>query len=512
MLTDRFDKWELKNTTQSKKVKVKFDGKVIFNGAVHMVNNEPTAWMGLDLGELIVDDLLAWRKMHQKLDGKKSPMDVLFKLCINTLYGVFCSPYFDISNTVVGNNITARCRAMAWYMEKGHYAFQSITDGGQIDLMSICFHRSEKRKLTAASLTNLYRLKNPYEANARIGLIGQYDSIKIDYTKQAEKIAEFKAKGKRYSFSDTVELKLTKGDRITIIENPKEWLQAKLFEHLQNIFPNVSVLHQETTNLAVEVGEDHTPVKSYVSQKGMFCFEIKDIYTKARFHGTSNYLLENEMESHVKMRSYEKKKHQAFSISENNDLVKTEFYEIDNPSNFFLEQLDNPSAIKRSKVFKKKSILKLNQFRNNSSKWLEKGYVCGDTIEKTGLLREFSISQFTYHNREQYQAIEREVGRNKRRYNQSYEGYFLNEDDTLNYQQMIETIDKIIASGAHSINNVLDKSEHRGRDLGINHPEAEVYQAVKKQANFTAETNSDVEMDELDLDDVLDLDDDDLYL
>jgi hypothetical protein len=76
-------------------------------------------------------------------------------------------------------------------------------------------------------------------------------------------------------------------------------------------------------------------------------------------------------------------------------LVETEFYETDNPSKFFLEQLDNPQSIKRSKVFKKKGILKLNDWRNNSNKWLDKGYVCGDSIEKTGLLREFSISEFT---------------------------------------------------------------------------------------------------------------------
>ncbi len=511
-LCDRFNNWELKNTTESKKVKVKLDGKVVFNGCVHMVNNEPTAWVGLDLGKLIVDDLLAWRKMHQKLDGKKSPMDVLFKLCINTLYGVFCSPYFDISNTVVGNNITARCRTMAWYMEKGHYAFQTITDGGQIDLESIVFPASKSRGVNATSVTNLYQLTNTHDVNLKLKLLEEYKSIKIDYTNQAEKIAALEAKGKKYTFADTIELKVVKNGTTTIIENPKEWLQVKLFEHLQNIFPNVSVLHQKTTNLTVEVGENKIPVKSYVQQTGMFSFEIKDIYTKARFHGTSNYLLANKMDTQVKMRSYEKRKHQAFSITENDELVETNFYETNNPSKFFLEQVNNPNAIKRSKVFKKKGILKLNDWRNNSDKWLDKGYVCGDTIEKVGLLREFSISQFTYQTREQYEAIEREVGRNKRRYNQSYEGYFLNDDGTLDYQLMIETIDEIIASGAHSINEVLDKNYHRARDLSINHPEAKVYQAVKQQANKSSEVDLNTDDGELDIDEILDLDDGELYL
>ena len=175
------------------------------------------------------------------------------------------------------------------------------------------------------------------------------------------------------------------------------------------------------------------------------------------------------------------------------------------------EQLDNPQSIKRSKVFKKTGILKLNDWRNNSNKWLDKGYFCGDTIEKTGLLREFSISQFTYHTKEQYQAIEKEVQRNKRRYNQSYEGYFINDDGTLNYQLMIETIDKIIATGAHSINDVLDKDDNRARDLSINHPQTKVYQLVKQQANNESNVDTEPAQGSLDLDNTFVFDDSDIY-
>ena len=468
-LLDRFDEWQLKNTTNSRKTKVKKGKKEVFNGSVHMVNNEPTAWIGLDLGKLIVDDLLAWRAMHKKLDGKKSPMDVLFKLCTNTLYGIFCSPYFDISNTVVGNNITARCRAMAWYMEKGHYAYQTITDGGQINPNTLCYPSTPKRKITALSVTNLYRESNPTKRNLRLKPLANCDRIEP------------------YSENDTTKVKLYKDNEITVIDDSKEWLQIELFKHLQNIFPNVSVLHQETTKLDIEISEDRTPIKKYSPQKGMFSFEIKDIYTKARFHGTSNYLLANERETKIAMRSYEnKRKHQAFIINEDDEIIKTEFYNNLPPSQFLLEQLDNPNRVERSKVFKKTGILKLNDWKNNFSKWLEKGYLGGDTIEKIGLLREFSISQFTYQTIEQYQAIVREVERNKRRYNQSYEGYFLNDDGTLDYELMIKTIDSIIASGSLSINKELDKDRHRIRDIDISHPENKVYEIAKQQANKRA--------------------------
>ncbi|MFM2315194.1 MAG: hypothetical protein RLZZ04_4470 [Cyanobacteriota bacterium] len=135
------------------------------------------------------------------------------------------------------------------------------------------------------------------------------------------------------------------------------------------------------------------------------------------------------------MRFYENKRHhQSFTITENNETVETEFYNDLPPSNFFLQQLDNPTHVVRSKNFRKTGILKLNDWKHNHDKWLDKGFVCGDTIEKIGILREFSISQFTYQTIEQYLAIEKEVQRNKRRYNQSYEGYFINPDGTLDYQ------------------------------------------------------------------------------
>lgn len=201
------------------------------------------------------------------------------------------------------------------------------------------------------------------------------------------------------------------------------------------------------------------------------------------------------------MRSYETKRHhQSFTITSNDEIVKTEFYDGLSPSTFFLQQLDTPSKIKRSKVFIKKGILKLNDWKNNADKWLDKGYVCGDTIEKTGILREFSLSQFTYQTIEQYLAIEKETQRNKRRYKQSYEGYFINPDGTLDYQQMIFEIDGAIASGNLLINKILDKNRHRARDIDIQHPENKVYQAVKLQANL----GSDVEIEsKLDDDDAI---------
>ena len=48
---------------------------------------------------------------------------------------------------------------------------------------------------------------------------------------------------------------------------------------------------------------------------------------------------------------------------------------------------------------------------------------------------------------------------------------------------MIQQIDSAIVLCALSINKYLDKDRNRARDIHIEHPETNVYQAVKLQAN-----------------------------
>lgn len=61
---------------------------------------------------------------------------------------------------------------------------------------------------------------------------------------------------------------------------------------------------------------------------------------------------------------------------------------------------------------------------------------------------------------------------------------------------MIKEIDRAIASGALSINKFLDKSRHRTRNIDIEHPEAQVYKAVRLQANQGTSVNTESELDD----------------
>ena len=41
--------------------------------------------------------------------------------------------------------MTARARAMVWYLEKGLNSFQSITDGGVFDLSNVAYGRNNQK-------------------------------------------------------------------------------------------------------------------------------------------------------------------------------------------------------------------------------------------------------------------------------------------------------------------------------------------------------------------------------
>ena len=64
------------------------------------------------------------------VDQLRAKQEVL-KLIGNTIYGVISSPYFDIGNTVLSNNITAKARNGIWLASRALNGYQTITDGTQ---------------------------------------------------------------------------------------------------------------------------------------------------------------------------------------------------------------------------------------------------------------------------------------------------------------------------------------------------------------------------------------------
>jgi len=81
------------------------------------------------------------------------------------------------------------------------------------------------------------------------------------------------------------------------------------------------------------------------------------------------------------------------------------------------------------------------------------------------LLIDISLSQFTFQTHEQYKAWSKEFDNLRRRYGQSYEMFFVDDEGYLNYQQLVNEVDAAIRAGKMSFLDGVDKRKaHIYRD------------------------------------------------
>jgi len=399
-----------------------------------MTRQECHAWYGVNIGEMLVNLLLIERKKH----AKESTLNLLYKLCINTTYGDLVSQFFKISNVCVGNNITARARALAWYMEKGLHGFQTITDGCAFDLNKV-FFPEEYRLITGENVVSAYaKIEEgskhfPLKPLANLDYI---DILQVTIPNKQKQKNEWKGC-----------LVLYQGEKSTFLslKETQNWLDTKVAEHLRNLFPNVDVLHHPTKDV-------------YGNQRiGQFEFEAKGIYNSAAFHGTANYVLSIENQDKVRMRSYTPREHTSFELAADDLQVLREDY---HPSNEFLAMLqENPLKVKRSEVYINTRILKIRDWRRNYTSWQYSQAFPGCTVENAALLRELSLSQFTFQTHEQYKAWSKEFDTLRRRYGQSYEMFFVDDEEYLDYQRLVNEVDAAIRAGKMSFLDGVDKRQ-----------------------------------------------------
>lgn len=477
-----YDNWQGKNTFKITNAKT---------GATQQNYESCHAWLGVNLGGLIVNKLLIERKKAKILSGKKSPLDQLFKLCVNTLYGDIVSPYFIISNPIVGNNITARARSLAWYMEKGFNGFPTVTDGCPL-LANACLFPG--RDSINGELINSNRDKK-----IRSRLINQKPLGGVD---------EILSKGN--------EVFIRTGNQITSIgiDDQNAWINEKGIEHLQNLFPCVDVLHKETTKLDID---KNTLEPTFSPRIGQFGFEAKAAHHEAAFHGASNYIFikyvqkptddgdkkttKEVKETIIKMRGYEVgKAHESYNLGLDpdedpedyegketyitSDMRSDRYNENNSPGEDFMRQLlENPEAIRRQEIGVKDQILKVGEYVENSTKYDDLGLVPGDTVKKSFLMQEFSLSQFTFKTYTQYMSWLKIITTDKNSRKQSIETFFLNSDGTLNFVKMTEWVADAIDRGVMNPYEELDKSNHKSRDKQTTHPSLEDYKKIANALN-----------------------------
>jgi hypothetical protein len=475
-----------------------YDGDKLYS-----VQNNSHYWYRINIGDLSINELLKVRNTYDKKTHKKE--NTFYKLCINTTYGILVSKFFDVSNSVVGNNITARCRCMMYYLEKGLNGFQSITDGCIFELDNVVYPVKGKR-LTANNLVKGYqRIPNEKYWFTDKLKINNYRKLVIDkitiFIKEGDALNNLLEKFIKISGNNIIDIIKTRlefykfynhlktlkvGDRFNVPDKFKEIfddlhsliknnigypdsnfysLENDILEHLRNIFPNVDVLHKVIIN------------NEGIEQKGYYTLEIKCFSNKAIFHGNANYYLDgvkelkgNELVDKskiVKMRGYGK---ESFIFESNDDLDtlednedilyryllediednESELEDIDLlglniPDSFFDSLKSDLTRVQRQDYFIQNKIIKCKDYKSNyNTNYKHNNLEIGYTDIDVRLLTELVLSQFTYPTLNNYKKWIDNHYKHKSKYGQGYESCFLNEDGTLNYQLMIESIDEKI--------------------------------------------------------------------
>jgi hypothetical protein len=442
-------------------------------------------WFSVTIGDLIINDLLMWRKFYQKTEGKKQPLDLCFKLCCNTLYGDMTSKFFDCANTVVGNCVTARARAVVWYSEKGLNALQSITDGGGFELNRVAYPTSKRFRINGENVVDLYALDERdinRSRNLRFAPLG--GSERIYFKEWVEKDYN----GKKYH-EPLVAIVKDGIEQVLELKDAERWVNVTAMEHLQTQFANVAVLHSPTQKLDVQI-VDGKPVKVFSDRKGMFSYEMKGFFTGGAFHGSANYLLLSPAGNITKMRSYETNKaHESIGVErrfveELNEYIPhpviTERYGLkNNPAVDFLNGLLGGHGLDRQVTFVKTRIVKPNDYKNKYAKYRRLGLTVGDNYLVSGLLREFSLSQFRFRTMDQFVAWEKKITNLKDRYGQSIERYFIDDDGNLDYPRMVSTVLEMIKDGNTRPIETLDPRWNQSRPGKSDHPSFEAFIAIR---------------------------------
>lgn len=289
------------------------------------------AWFGFTIGELILNQYLSKRKVAQWVK-KKCPADLLYKLFCNTKFGVSISPLFNTSNIVIGNNITARARVLAWCMEKSLNGFPTITDGcfflinnilysGRDPIDSRCINPdSPNSQLSQFHLeskplnfefigedklfTYKFKVKEWLSKKGRLLLLCDVDQInKSSKLVQSFETLQPLVSGYFNPNKGVLSSKKTDVKPIDYDSVGKDFICTLAKKHITSIFPLMDVLNANTSKIKVVVkDEKYNSLKSddkssdmvEIQEKprvGMADFEIKNIYHSGANQGMANYQL-----------------------------------------------------------------------------------------------------------------------------------------------------------------------------------------------------------------------------
>jgi len=405
--------------------------KLIVKSAIgYKRKDKDKTWFSINLGELLINRLKSKRAYYKGLSNSKTDrynsLQELFKLIINTMYGDFCSKFFVTSNVVLGNNITQAIRLGMYLMEKGLNLQGSITDGcmGNIGMVVYMYdgYKARLNNFIDLYLENNHTLKNKHMYFAPLdnakSITLSWDKLDTPY----DKITHLAC------------LTIDYGDRITIVndelidgklhKNVNKWIDTKSWEHLNNLFPDFAYL------------------LSFLK------IETKDVYDSYVYHGAANYELKNPNHKTplYAMRGYNKKSDAiAILYDKEDNLIKLPDYDDSSIPQEFLSQLHN-GKLKKLPAFIKPKILKAKEFKAHN--YIERSELQpGDNITSVGLPNYCSLSQFTFLTIKQREEWERAASRLKAKYQETFEVFFTDKNDMLDYDLMNRELCRLVNSG-----------------------------------------------------------------
>jgi len=316
-----------------------------------ITDNRSHKWCKLPIGEGWMDALIKDRHDYQK----GTPDNTIRKLIINAHYGVFASQFFTVSNSVVGNNITARARTLAWYMAKALGCFQTITDGGSFPLNEVNTWNKNKPSMNALFYIN-ERHKLPYGNKKRLG------------TKPLN--------GRNWTVED---LKQNEKERIDEID-------TAAWKHLQEFFPgDIDILYKKGRIISK---------KGEYTTEGQFIFETKGVFKGFTGHSQANYgLLKLDGEWEFKARGYQSNKNLFLDEDQQSEFLEGKPIELMLKDIFY-----NPDKVGHQPPTWCSNVLKIKAYEGKESKYL----LPGDSVSKSTHPRAISPTQFRYQTWNQF--------------------------------------------------------------------------------------------------------------
>lgn len=405
-----------------------------------------------------IDVIRAHRAKYKKAGNEA--FNKMFKLVGNTVYGINVSKFFDTSNIIFANNITAGVRCCIWYAEKALNFVQTITDGGIFDLNKVP-HPINKRFDTTAFV-------RAYQSSSR--QLDRNDKFVLKPITRTKEPIIFNKEKQQWLVDEEYYDE----------EGFKNIVAELALEHIQKYFPrnrlmNAPTKHLSTKNVNIN-SKDINP--EYEIKKGNFTWEVKDFISKVSFSGQTNYSYTSwKGEVKTKNRSYETKKnddgtlmkpHTAFFLNKEGYLyLDEEFYKYISPSEMVLKAIElNPEAVPLLPPFALSTIIKTKDWLQSWEKTYKYSNLnFGDTSYKIVIKPLFEISAFKFQTNEQYVSWQKAHDKLKNKYGLTFELFFMNEGGTCNVKLMTETIDNMISGGCIAPIKILDPHNHLNRRM-----------------------------------------------